>query len=65
MDNNPLFEVYTTTEAAERLETSSRQVARYCDNGLLVYREAKGGHLILKESVENLRIKRLTKKGKM
>ncbi|BBH18712.1 hypothetical protein Back11_00570 [Paenibacillus baekrokdamisoli] len=49
---NPLDHVLTTAEVAEKLQVTKRQVARLCKANKLIYREAPGLLLILKESVE-------------
>lgn len=59
---NPLYKVYTTVEVADILQLSKRQITRLCKANKLIYRDAPGGFLILKESVEEYMIDRIKSK---
>lgn len=49
---DPLEQVLTAAEAADKLGVTRRQISRLCSQGKLKYREAPGSLLLLKASVE-------------
>ncbi|KKC49554.1 hypothetical protein VE23_24980 [Paenibacillus sp. D9] len=58
MSKGPLYQVLTAAEAAEYLNVTRRQIARLCSQGKLQHRDAPGGLLVLKSSVEKYSDKR-------
>lgn len=60
---SPLHQVVTAAEAAEMIGVSKRQIARLCSDGRLENREAPGGLLILKTSVDEYAIHKKLKEN--
>ncbi|ASS64701.2 helix-turn-helix domain-containing protein [Paenibacillus sp. RUD330] len=62
MNKGPLYQVLTAAEAAEVLNVTRRQIARLCNQGKLQHRDAPGGLLVLKSSIERYASRRRTGK---
>ncbi|XEC96008.1 helix-turn-helix domain-containing protein [Paenibacillus tarimensis] len=62
--SNPLEEVLTAKEAADALEVSQRHISRLCATEKLQCRNAPGGWLVLKQSVEEYNRERKREDGK-